>query len=67
MCGKWGWLRIFVLYEIPDVATLVSGALDILQLFLIPAADQEKDGQRYNDDACDASHDTTDDGSDNGM
>ena len=64
--GKGERLHIFVLHETPDVSTSVFGVYNILQLLLIPAADPEKDGQRDEGNATDASHDTTDDGSDNG-
>jgi hypothetical protein len=59
-------LYIFVLYEMPDVATSVLGVYNVLQLLLIAAADPEEDGQSDDGDATDTSHHTTNDRTDDG-
>ena len=59
-------MHIFVLDEMPDIPTPVFRLQNTLHLSPSAATDPEKDGQRDDGDATDASHDTTDDRTDNG-
>ena len=64
--GEGERLDVFILYETPDVATPVLGVQNVLYLLLIVTADPEEDGQRNEGNTTYTSHDTTDDGTDDG-
>lgn len=62
--GEGEGLDLFVLDKTPNITASVFGVQDILQLLLITTADPEEDGQSNDGDGTDASHHTTDNGTD---
>jgi len=66
LSGKGERLDVFIFYEPSNVATSVFRVQDVLYLLLIATADPEEDGQRNEGNTTNASHDTTDDGTDDG-